>query len=133
VAQRDSLAITSGNSIENAVMQFAAMSIGMQIAPISPSYSLLPGGVSRIEEIARVLTPKIVFAQRSDPFGRARAIPGFAGAQWVMAEPADDAALFSDLCEARPGRRFDEAFSEVGPDDVGKILLRQAPLGHRKE
>src|SRR5439155_10406494 len=34
----DSLAILSGNSIENAVISFAAMSIGLILAPISPNY-----------------------------------------------------------------------------------------------
>jgi hypothetical protein len=54
-AAGDTLAILPGNSIENAVIQFAAMSVGLQVAPISPNYSLLPGGLSRIEEIAKVL------------------------------------------------------------------------------
>lgn len=40
----DKLAILSGNSIENAVISFAAMSIGVIIAPISPNYTLMPGG-----------------------------------------------------------------------------------------
>jgi feruloyl-CoA synthase len=79
----DTLAILSGNSIENAVMQFGAMSGGLQVAPISPSYSLLPGGLSRIEEIGKVLTPKFVFAQKPDPYIQARGIPSFAQAEWV--------------------------------------------------
>ena len=85
----DTLAILSGNSIENAVIQFAAMAVGLQVAPISPSYSLLPGGLSRIEEIAKVLTPKFVFAQKADPYVQARSIPGFAQAEWITAEKAD--------------------------------------------
>ncbi len=64
----DTLAILSGNSIENAIMQFGAMSVGLQVAPISPNYSVLPGGLSRIEEIGKVLTPKFVFAQKADPW-----------------------------------------------------------------
>jgi feruloyl-CoA synthase len=37
----DTLAILSGNSIENAIIQFGAMSVGLRVAPISPNYSLL--------------------------------------------------------------------------------------------
>jgi feruloyl-CoA synthase len=65
------------------VIQFAAMSVGLQVAPISPNYSLLPGGLSRIEEIAKVLTPKFVFAQKAGLYVQARSIPGFAQAEWI--------------------------------------------------
>ena len=43
----DRLAILSGNSIEHAIVMFAAMSVGVVAAPISPNYSLMPGGLAR--------------------------------------------------------------------------------------
>src|SRR5260370_32381695 len=53
-AAGDALAILSGNSIENAIMQFGAMSVGLQVAPISPSYTALPGRLTRIEALGKV-------------------------------------------------------------------------------
>lgn len=131
-AAGDTLVILSGNSIENAVIQFAAMSVGLQVAPISPSYSLLPGGLSRIEEIAKVLTPKFVFAQKADPYVQARAIAGFAQAQWIIAEEAADTTPLSELCAATPGYPFQAAFAAVGPDTVGRILFTSGSTGSPK-
>src|SRR5260370_34921293 len=81
-AAGDTLAILSGNSIENAIMQFGAMSVGLQVAPISPNYSLLPGGLSRIEEIGTVLAPKLAFAQEAGPYVQAHAVSCFAEPEW---------------------------------------------------
>ena len=131
-AAGDTLAILSGNSIENAVIQFAAMSIGLQVAPISPSYSLLPGGLSRIEDIAKVLTPKFVFAQKADPFVQARAIPGFAQAEWITAEEAADTTPLSELSAATPGHAFEAAFAALGPETVGRILFTSGSTGSPK-
>ena len=131
-AAGDTLAILSGNSIENAVIQFAAMSVGLQVAPISPGYSLLPGGLSRIEEIAKVLTPKFVFAQNADPYVQARGIRGFAQAEWMTAERAAGTTPLSELCGATPGRLFEARFAAVGPDTVGRILFTSGSTGSPK-
>jgi feruloyl-CoA synthase len=131
-AAGDTLAILSGNSIENAVIQFAAMSVGLQVAPISPSYSLLPGGLSRIEEIAKVLTPKFVFAQKAVPYVLARGIPAFARADWITVEKAADTTELSGLCGATPGPAFEAAFAAVGPDTVGRILFTSGSTGSPK-
>src|SRR5260370_25800645 len=102
------------------------MSVGLQVAPSSPSYSLLAGGLSRIEEIGKVLTPKFVFAQQADPYVQARGVSGFAQAEWVTAEKAADTTLLSELCDVAPRHPFEAAFAAIGPDTVGKILFTSA-------
>src|SRR5689334_6778787 len=68
----DKLAILSGNSIENAVISFAAMSIGVILAPISPNYTLMPGGLARLKDSAETLRPNFVFVQSGRDFSAAR-------------------------------------------------------------
>ena len=79
----DRLAILSGNSIEQAIVMFAAMSVGVVVAPISPNYSLMPGGLARLQDIATLLRPSFVFAQDSETYSPARKIPELASATWI--------------------------------------------------
>src|SRR3954454_16934782 len=82
----DRLAILSGNAIEQAIVMFAAMSVGVVVAPISPNYSLMPGGLARLQDIATLLRPAFVFAQDSETYSPARAIPELASATWIAAD-----------------------------------------------
>src|SRR6202048_3064999 len=82
----DRLAILSGNSIEQAIVMFAAMSVGVVAAPISPNYSLMPGGLARLQDIATLLRPAFVFVQDSEIYSRARKIPELASAIWITAD-----------------------------------------------
>lgn len=89
----DRLAVLSGNSIENAVISFAAMSIGVILAPISPNYTLMPGGLARLKDIAQVLRPNFVFVQSGRDFSAARSIPELADSVWISVDGAPDDAL----------------------------------------
>ena len=57
-------------------ISFAAMSIGVILAPISPNYTLMPGGLARLKDIAETLRPNFVFVQSGRDFSAGRAIPG---------------------------------------------------------
>src|SRR5260370_42317768 len=108
------------------------MSVGLQVAPSSPSYSLLAGGLSRIEEIGKVLAPKFVFAQQADPYVQARGVSGFAQAEWVTAEKAADTTLLSELCDVAPRHPFEAAFAAVGPDTGPQVLFSSGSPGSPK-
>jgi feruloyl-CoA synthase len=73
------LAILTGNSIEHALMAFGAMTAGVPVAPISPSYSMSSEGLARLADIADMLRPRMVFAQSTDSLASARALPQLAG------------------------------------------------------
>jgi feruloyl-CoA synthase len=128
----DALAILSGNSIEHAVVMFGAMSIGLQVVPISPNYSVMPGGLKRIEEIAKVLSPKFVFAQKAEPYTRARSIPAFAKAEWFTAEPASEAIQLSKLYGVVPGPEFEASYQAIRAETVGKVLFTSGSTGTPK-
>src|SRR5437588_68004 len=93
----DKLAVLSGNSIENAVISFAAMSIGVILAPISPNYTLMPGGLARLKDIAETLRPNFVFVQSGRDFSAGRSIPELAAATWISADGAPDTVPFLAL------------------------------------
>src|SRR5437899_7147100 len=68
------LAVLSGNSIENAVISFAAMAIGVILAPISPNYTLMPGGLARLRDIAEALRDRKSTRLNSSHLGNSYAV-----------------------------------------------------------
>lgn len=125
----DRLAVLSGNSIENAVISFAAMSIGVVLAPISPNYTLMPGGIARLKDIAEVLRPRFVFAQSGRDFSAGRAIPELAAATWISVDGAPETMPFRDLTTRTGSDGFERASREVPCDAVAKILFTSGSTG----
>jgi len=125
----DKLAILSGNSIEHAIVMFAAMSVGAIVAPISPNYSLMPGGLARLQDIATLLRPSFVFAQDSEIFADARKIPELAAAPWIAADQKAGWGLVQSLYETRSGAEFEAAFRSVDREAAAKILFTSGSTG----
>jgi feruloyl-CoA synthase len=128
----DKLAILSGNSIENAVISFAAMSIGVILAPISPNYTLMPGGLARLKDIAETLRPNFVFVQSGRDFSAGRSIPELAAATWISVDGAPDTVPFRNLTAQRGSDGFERASRAVSCDAVAKILFTSGSTGFPK-
>jgi feruloyl-CoA synthase len=129
-AQRgDKLAILSGNSIEHAVVMFAAMSAGLVVAPISPNYSLMPGGLARLQDISRVLQPSFVFVQDSVAYAGASAIPELTSATWITADKKGGSLAIESLYETAPGASFEKAFRSIDKGVPAKILFTSGSTG----
>ena len=105
----DKLAVLSGNSIENAVISFAAMSIGVILAPISPNYTLMPGGLARLKDIAEALRPNFVFVQSGRDFSAARSIPEMTAATWISVDGSPDSVRFGALTSLTKSEGFADA------------------------
>ena len=125
----DRLAVLSGNSIENAVISFAAMSIGVILAPISPNYTLMPGGLARLADIAQVLRPNFVFVQSGREFSAGRSVPELADATWISVDDAPDTMPFRVLTGRTECEGFARASRAVSCDAVAKILFTSGSTG----
>ena len=128
----DKLAMLSGNSIENAVVSFAAMSIGVILAPISPNYTLMPGGLARLKDIAETLSPNFVFVQSGRDFSAGRSIPELAAATWISVDGAPDMVPFRNLTAQSGSDGFERASRAVSCDAVAKILFTSGSTGFPK-
>lgn len=124
----DKLAVLSGNSIENAIVSFAAMAIGAIVAPISPNYSVMPGGLARLQDIATLLRPRFVFVQ-SAQFASGRTIPELASSIWISVAPLPDAVSFGSICDATNVEKFSAAAGGLSVDAVVKVLFTSGSTG----
>ncbi|WP_426419753.1 AMP-binding protein [Bradyrhizobium genosp. A] len=125
----DRLAILSGNSIEHAIVMFAAMSVGIVVAPISPNYSLMPGGLARLQDIATLLGPAFVFVQDSEAYSGARTIPELASATWIAADQKVGSVWVQSLYSTHPGAEFEQAFRSIDKEAAAKILFTSGSTG----
>ena len=65
------LMILSGNSIEHAMLRYAAMAAGIPAAPVSPGYSLLAESFEKLHHVIRLCQPGALFVQDTGLFRRA--------------------------------------------------------------
>ena len=126
------VAILSGNTIAHALFSFGAMMVGRPVAPVSPSYSLLPEARERLRHVAALLQPEFVFAQSPAHHGSAREVPELAAATWIAAGPAAGCLDLAELERARAGAAFDLAFGSVRADSIAKILFTSGSTGAPK-
>jgi len=107
------LMILSGNSIEHAVIRFAAMAAGIPAAPVSPGYSLAASSFEKLRHVYNICKPGAVFVKDTGPF--TTALQSLEECPPVIAV-FDDAGLadilFADLVSTEP------RISGLDPDGI---------------
>lgn len=124
------LMVLSGNGLEHLLLTLAAYNAGIPIIPISTAYSLASGQPTRLEMIAGLTRPGLVFADDGDAFGPA--LESLAATIPVLAVSSggpSGALSFETLATTQAGPAARSAFDQVGPDTVGKILFTSGSTG----
>uniref|UniRef100_B0SZE7 AMP-dependent synthetase and ligase n=1 Tax=Caulobacter sp. (strain K31) TaxID=366602 RepID=B0SZE7_CAUSK len=121
------LLILSRNGVDNALIGYAAMSLGAPIAPVSPQYGLRGADLSRLAFAVERLKPAAVYVDDAEAFGDALAAPFLAGLPVVASRNArEDDIGFEALQDGPP-------LSPVcRPDDIAKLLLTSGSTGQPK-
>ena len=127
--------ILSDNSIENGLLQLAAMFVGVPVSPVSPAYSLLSQDFAKLRFVFELLQPKLVFAANGDAFSNALAALELDDVTLVVTRQASDALAavsMDELLATRPTPDVERAYARVGPDTVAKILFTSGSTGQPK-
>jgi feruloyl-CoA synthase len=118
--------ILSDNSIDHALVAFAAMHVGIPVAPISPAYSLMSKDFGKLRHALELTGPGLIFIADATPFATALRAVDLNGAELVTSSPAPEAISATplrDLLNTRTTAAVDTAGEKVGPDTIAKILL----------
>ncbi|MGA0603449.1 feruloyl-CoA synthase [Caulobacter sp. KR2-114] len=119
--------VLARNGVDHALIAFAAMSLGVPVAAVSPQYGLAGADLTRLAHAVAVIQPGSVFTDDAAAFAGALAADFLAGLPVVAlrnARPGDVA--FADLLKAAPQA------SIAHPDDIAKLLLTSGSTGRPK-
>src|SRR5437588_377052 len=119
------IAVLSGNDIEHALLELAALYIGVPYAPISPAYSLLSSDFGKLRQILRLLTPGLIYA--ADAAYRRAIDATLAGDIEVFSQSS-----FAELLRSPATRAVDAAHASVGPNTIAKFLFTSGSTGAPK-
>jgi len=130
------LVVLSDNSIEHALLTIASLYVGITVAPISPSYSLMSKDFRKLRNVFALLEPRMVFVDDAERYAPAIASLGDRDFELVVARNAGKllrpATMFSTLLEREDKNAVDRAFASVGPDTIAKFLLTSGSTGEPK-
>jgi feruloyl-CoA synthase len=115
------LLVLSGNDLEHALLELAALYVGVPYAPISPAYSLLSADFGKLRYIFELMTPGLVFASDRNAFGRA-----------IDAVVPRGTEVLFELREKPVTSAVDEAHAKVGADTIAKFLFTSGSTGMPK-
>jgi feruloyl-CoA synthase len=121
------LLILARNSIDHALIAFAAMSRGIPIAAVSPQYGLAGADLSRLAHAVRLIAPGAVLVDDPSAFAGALDSDVLAGLPVIAIRGARPGAVMVDaLLRATP------AAPTAAPDDIAKLLLTSGSTGRPK-
>jgi feruloyl-CoA synthase len=126
------VAILSANCLDQAVLTLAALHVGVPVAPVSPSYSLLAKDFAKLRHCLELIGPGLVFADEGDRFAEAIAATCPADAVLIVARnppPGRAATVFAEMLATTPTDAVDRAAAAVDPEAPAKILFTSGSTG----
>ena len=121
------LLILSRNSIDHALIAYAAMSRGTAIAAVSPQYGLAGADLSRLTHAVDVIRPSAVVVDDAAAFATGLSAPCLAGLPVIASShvrPGD--IVFASLLESAPAPAIAKG------QDLAKLLLTSGSTGNPK-
>jgi feruloyl-CoA synthase len=127
VVRLEPLLILANNGIDHALISYAAMSVRMPIAPVSPQYGLRNANPQRLARALEVLKPACVYTEDAALFAEGLLAPGLAGLPVIAsANPRRGDVDFAGMLKGRA------EVASARPGDPAKYLLTSGSTGHPK-
>ena len=123
------ITLLSGNSIEHALLTFAALHIGVPIAPVSPAYSLKSTDYGKLHHCIALIEPKLIFVQDGELFKNA--LKNLKGDFKIIASnnPLREHLSFEKVEETQVSDEVDSLHKLVSHSTIAKILFTSGSTG----
>jgi len=124
--------VLSGNSLEHAVLEMAAMQARMPYVPVTPAYSLLSQDFAKLHAMVDLVDPAVLFVQSGRGFERALRSLNLAQRVVVQVdEPLQwpQSGVWSELVVTAPQPDLPASLAALRPDTVAKILFTSGSTG----
>lgn len=127
-----SVMVLSGNSLEHAVFEMAAMQARMPYVPVTPAYALLSQDHAKLRAMVDLMNPAVLLVQNGRAFERALRALDLAGRHVVQVGdpmPLPGGVLWADLLGTPPGPEVQASVAAIGADTVAKVLFTSGSTG----
>lgn len=124
--------VLSGNSLEHAVFEMAAMQARMPYVPVTPAYSLLSKDHAKLRAMVAQINPAVLFVQSGRVFERALGALALDGRVVLQVEepmPLPQGAVWSEVQQTPTDSIVDTSISAIRRDTIAKILFTSGSTG----
>jgi feruloyl-CoA synthase len=126
--------ILSKNSIDNALLMYAAMWAGSPVVPVTPAYALLSQDLVRLNYIDRLTEPKFIYVEDGAEYQRALDGMALGGRLVIYSRNAPNVprAVSLEDFAGQAGPAVDAAYTALTPAAVAKYMLTSGSTGEPK-
>lgn len=124
--------VLSGNSLEHAVFEMAAMQARLPYVPVTPAYSLLSSDHAKLRAMVGLIDPAVIFVQNARAFERALRALDLGGRHVVhVDEPVAGlrSVAWAELLQTLPGTDVATSLAAIDHDTVAKYLFTSGSTG----
>ncbi|MAP93855.1 MAG: feruloyl-CoA synthase [Ponticaulis sp.] len=126
--------ILSRNSIEHALIMYAAMWAGSPVVPVTPAYALLSEDFARLKYVDSLVAPKLIYVDDGIEYQRGLDGMGVGNRPVIYAGNAPSGVTSVSLEDlwASPDVTVDLAYDRLAPDTIAKFMLTSGSTGEPK-
>ncbi|MEL6831013.1 MAG: feruloyl-CoA synthase, partial [Pseudomonadota bacterium] len=128
------LMILSRNTIDHALVMYAAMWAGSPVVPVTPAYALMSKDFARLNYIDTLTTPRFVYVEDGAAYQRGLDAMDLDNRLVLYSRNVPRAMPSSSLMdlEVEPGQSVDDAYDRLMPETVCKYMLTSGSTGEPK-